>query len=125
MEYGKYNRESTNTDFASDLIVEGVILEIWSLNTLLMIFKNSSIVNLTTEALKPFLLQLNRDQSRRLYFRDYICRLRSRFKALRSDFRGFVIKYIIEDLSKFFNSGLNVFPFSPYGKHKVHLGNTL
>ena len=52
IEVGKYNRESTNTDFDSDLVVEGVVLEILSLNTLLKIFKNSSIVNLTTEALK-------------------------------------------------------------------------
>ena len=95
---GKYNRGSTNTDFDSDLVVEGVVLEILSLNTLLKIFKNSSIVNLTTEALKPLLLLLNRYQNRRLYFRDCICRLRSRFKALRSRFRDFVIKYIIEDL---------------------------
>ena len=98
IEVGKYNRESTNTDFDSDLVVEGVGLEILSLNTLLKIFKNLSIVNLTTEALSPLLLILNRYQSRRLYFRDCICRLRSRFKALRSRFRDFVIKYIIEDL---------------------------
>ena len=91
IEVGKYNRESTNTDFDSDLVVEGVVLEILSLNTLLKIFKNSSIVNLTTEALKPLLLLLNRYRSRRLYFRDCICRLRSRF-------RDFVIKYFIEDL---------------------------
>ena len=58
IEVGKYNRESTNTDFDSDLVVEGVVLEILSLNTLLKIFKNSSIVNLTTEALKPLLLLL-------------------------------------------------------------------
>ena len=98
IEVGKYNRESTNTDFVSDLVVEGVVLEILSLNTLLKIFKNSSIVNLTTEALKSLLLLLNRYRSRRLYFRDSICRLRSRFKALRSRFRDFVIKYFIEDL---------------------------
>ena len=98
IEVGKYNRESTNTDFDSDLVVEGVVLEILSLNTLLKIFKNSSIVNLTTEALKPLLLLLNRYRSRRLYFRDCICRLRSRFKALRSGFKDFVIKYIVEDL---------------------------
>ena len=98
IEVGKYNRKSTNTDFDSDLVVEGVGLEILSLNTLLKIFKNSSIVNLTTEALKPLLLLLNRYRSRRLYFRDCICRLRSRFKALRSRFRDFVFKYIIEDL---------------------------
>merc|ERR1712015_64435 len=69
-----------------------------SLNTLLKIFKKSSIVNLTTEALKPLLLVINHYRSRRLYFRDYLCRLRSRFKALRSRFRDFVIKYIIENL---------------------------
>ena len=53
-----------------------------SLNTLLKIFKNSSIVNLTTEAVKPLLLLLNRNRSRRLYFRDCICQLQSQFKAL-------------------------------------------
>ena len=98
IEVGKYNRESTNTDFNSDLVIEGVVLEILSLNTLLKIFKNSSIVNLTTEALKPLLLLLNCYRSRRLDFRDCICRLRSRFKALRSRFKDFIIKYIIEDL---------------------------
>ena len=50
-----------------------------------------------TKSLKPLLLLLNRYRSRRLYFRDCICRLRSRFKALRSGFRDFVIKYIIDD----------------------------
>ena len=82
IEVGKYNRESTNTDFDSDLVVEGVVLEILSLNTLLKIFKKSSIVNLTTEALKPLLLLLNRYRSRRLYFRDCICQLQSPSKAL-------------------------------------------
>ena len=47
IEVGKYNRESTNTDFDSDLVVEGVVLEILS-------------VNLTIEALKPLILLLNR-----------------------------------------------------------------
>ena len=98
IEVGKYNRESTNTDFDSDLVVEGVVLEILSLNTLLKIFKNSSIVNLKTEALKPLLLLLNRYQSRHLYFCDCICLLQSRFKALRSRFKDLIIKYIIEDL---------------------------
>ena len=85
-------------DFDHNLKYLGVVLNILSLNTLLKTFKNSSIVNLTTEALKPLLLIINRYRSRRLYFRDCICRLRSRFKALRSRFRDFVIKYIIEDL---------------------------
>ena len=98
IEVGKYNRKNTTADFDSDLEVEGVVLEIFSLNTLLKIFKKSSIVNLTTEALKQFLLLLNRYRSWRLYFRDCICRLRSRFKALRSRFRDFIIKYNIEDL---------------------------
>ena len=75
MEVTKYNRESTDPDFDSDLVVEGVVLEILSLNTLLKIFKKSSIVNLMTEALKSLLLLLNRYRSYRLYFRDYICRL--------------------------------------------------
>ena len=73
IEVGKYNRESTDADIDSDLVIEGVVLEILSLNTLLKIFKNSSIVNLTTEALKPHLLLLNYYQSWRLYFRDCIC----------------------------------------------------
>ena len=76
IEVGKYNRENTNTDFNSNLVVEGVVLELQSLSSLLKIFKKSSIVNLTTEALKPLLLLLNRYQSRRLYFRD-CSRLRS------------------------------------------------
>ena len=79
IEVGKYNSESTYADFDSDLVVEGVVLEILSLNTLLKIFKNSSIVNLTTEALKPLLLLLNRYRSRRLYFRDCFCQLQSLF----------------------------------------------
>ena len=53
------NHESTNTNFDSGLVVEGVGLEILSLNTLLKIFKKSSIVNLMIEALKPLLLVLN------------------------------------------------------------------
>ena len=64
----KYNRESTDADFDSDLVVEGVVLEILSLNTFLKIFKKSSIMNLTIEALKPLLLLLNHYRSRRLYF---------------------------------------------------------
>ena len=36
IEVGKYNRESRNTDLDSNLVVEGVVLEILSLNTLLM-----------------------------------------------------------------------------------------
>ena len=74
--FGKYNQESTNANFDSDLVVEGVGLEILSLNTILKIFQNSSIVNLTTEDLKPLLLLLIHYQSRRLYYRDCICRLR-------------------------------------------------
>ena len=72
---GKYNRESIDADFDRDLVVEEMVLEISSLNTLLKISKNSSMVNLMTEALKPLLLLLNRYQSRRLYFRDCICQL--------------------------------------------------
>ena len=82
IEVGKYNHENINADFDSDLVVEGVVLEILSLNKLLKIFKNSAIVNLTTEALKPLLLLLNHYQSRCLYFRDCICQLQSRFKVL-------------------------------------------
>ena len=51
IEVSKYNRESTGADFVSDLVVEGVGLEILSLNTILKIFKNSSILYLMTEAL--------------------------------------------------------------------------
>ena len=82
IEVGIYNRENTNADFNSDLVVEGVVLELQSLSSLLKIFKKSSIVNLTTEALKPLLLLLNRYRSRRLYFRDCICQLQSPSKAL-------------------------------------------
>ena len=95
---GNYNRKNTNADFDSDFLIEGLVLEILSLNALLKIFKKSSIVNFMTEALKSLLLLLNRFQSHHLYFRDCICRLRSRFKVLRSGFRDLVIKYIIEDL---------------------------
>ena len=70
--FGKYNRENTDADFDSDLVVEGVVLEILSLNTLLKIFKKSSIVNLMTEALKPLLLLQNCYRSRHLYFHDCI-----------------------------------------------------
>ena len=38
IEVGKYNRENTNADFDSDLVVEGVILELQSLSSLLKIF---------------------------------------------------------------------------------------
>ena len=59
-------------DFDHDLKHLGVVLEILSLNMLLKIFKKSSIVNLTTGALKPLLPLLNRYRSRRSYFRNYI-----------------------------------------------------
>ena len=36
--YSKYNRESTVVDFDSDLVVEGVVLELQSLNTILKNF---------------------------------------------------------------------------------------
>ena len=54
-----------------------------------------------TNSIEPLLLLLNRFRSRRLYFRDCICRLQWRFKALRSGFRDLVIKYIIEDSTWF------------------------
>ena len=44
-----------------------ILNESVSLNTLFRMFKNSSIVNFMTEALKPFLILLNRYQTRRLY----------------------------------------------------------
>ena len=37
-EVGKHNRENTNADFDSDLVVEGVILELQSLSSLLKNF---------------------------------------------------------------------------------------
>ena len=40
IEVGKYNRESTDADFDSDLVLEGMVLEILSLNTLLKIFNS-------------------------------------------------------------------------------------
>ena len=75
IEVTKYNRENTDPDFDSDLVVEGVVLEILSLNTILKIFQNSSILHLVTEALKPLLLLLIRYQSWRLYFGDCICQI--------------------------------------------------
>ena len=99
LEVGKYNRESTDADFVSDLVVEGVVLEILSLNTILKIFKNSSILYLMTEALKPLLLMLNRKQSCRLYFRDCICQLRAQFRALRSGSRGSTLLKIFKKSS--------------------------
>ena len=38
IEVGKYNRENTNADFDSDLVVEGVVLELQSLSSLLKNF---------------------------------------------------------------------------------------
>ena len=35
IEVDKYNRENTNADFNSDLVVEGVVLELQSLSSLL------------------------------------------------------------------------------------------
>ena len=34
IEVGKYNRENTNADFDSDLVVEGVVLELQSLSSI-------------------------------------------------------------------------------------------
>ena len=36
--FGKYNRENTDADFDSDLVVEGVILELQSLSSVLKSF---------------------------------------------------------------------------------------
>ena len=44
-----------------------MVLEILWLNTLLKIFKKSSLVKLMTEALKPLLILLNHYRSQRLY----------------------------------------------------------
>ena len=38
IEVGKYNGENTNTDFDSDLVVDGVVLELQSLSSLLKNF---------------------------------------------------------------------------------------
>ena len=38
--YSKYNHESTDVDFDSDLVVEGAVLELQSLSSLLKIFNN-------------------------------------------------------------------------------------
>ena len=38
MEVSKYNRKSTDADFDSNLVVEGVVLELQSLSSLLKIF---------------------------------------------------------------------------------------
>ena len=75
IEVSQYNRKSPDADFDSDLVVEGVVVEILSSNTILKIFQNSSILHLVTEALKPLLLLLIRYQSWRLYFGDCICQI--------------------------------------------------
>ena len=56
IEVGKYNRENTDADFDSDLVVEGVILELQSLSSQLKNFKRSSLIYLMTKSLKPLLL---------------------------------------------------------------------
>ena len=76
IEVGKYNAEKTNTDFDSDLVVEGVVLELQSLSSLLKIFKRSSIMYLMTKSLKRLLSALNRDRSRQIQSRKYKRRLR-------------------------------------------------
>ena len=65
----------------------GVTLEILLLDTILKIFKNPSIMNLMTGARKQLLISLNRYWSPHL-ISNCIWRLWSRFKALRSDFKG-------------------------------------
>ena len=62
-------------------------LEILLLDTILKIFKNPSIMNLMTGARKQLLISLNRYWSPHL-ISNCIWRLWSRFKALRSDFKG-------------------------------------
>ena len=42
--YSKYNRESTDVDFDSDLVVEGVVLELQSLNTILKNWPNQNLI---------------------------------------------------------------------------------
>ena len=76
IEVGKYNRKNTNADFDSDLVVEGVVLELQSLSSLLKIFKRSSIMYLMTQSLKQLLSALNRDRSRQIQSRKYKRRLR-------------------------------------------------
>ena len=63
IEVGKYNRENTNADFDSNLVVEGVVLELQTLSSLLKIFLRSSIMYLMAKSLKRLLSALNRDRS--------------------------------------------------------------
>ena len=44
IEVGKYNCENTNADFDSDLVVEGVVLELQSLSSLLKIGTGNRII---------------------------------------------------------------------------------
>ena len=60
---GKYNRESTDANFDSDLVLEGVVLKLQLLSSLLKNFERSSIVYLMTKCLKPLVSVLNCDQS--------------------------------------------------------------
>ena len=71
LEVGKYNRESTDADFVSDLVVEGVVLELQSLNTILKNFERSSILYLMIKSLKRLLSALNRDRSWQIQSRKY------------------------------------------------------
>ena len=66
---GKYNRESTDADFDSELVVVEVVLELQSLSSLLKNFERSSILYLMTKSLKPLLLLLNRYRSRQIQSR--------------------------------------------------------
>ena len=73
IEVGKYNRENTNADFDSNLVVEGVVLELQTLSSLLKIFLRSSIMYLMAKSLKGLLSALNRDRSRQIQSRKYKC----------------------------------------------------
>ena len=66
IKFGKYNRENTNGNFDSDLVVEEVILELQSLSALLKNFYRSSIMYFMTKSLKPLLSALNLDRSRQV-----------------------------------------------------------
>ena len=57
---GKYNRESTDADFDSELVVVEVVLDLQSLSSLLKNFERSSIMYFMTKSLKSLLLLLNR-----------------------------------------------------------------
>ena len=67
--FGKYNHQSTDANFDSELVVEGVVLELQSLSAILKNFERSSKLYLMTKSLQPLLLLLNRYRSRQIQSR--------------------------------------------------------